>query len=202
MPKGDGNRGKGKGLKWLIDRVSYQGDDCLIWPFATNHAGYGMLGYFGKIMKANRLMCILAHGQPPEPRLLATHNCGKGHLSCVNPRHLEWKTCQGNRIDANLHGTGNARAPRRLTIDQVEKIRASSKGYIDLAAEFGVAIPTIGKIKRYETWVIPRSKLTLETIRAIRDAPEPEAMRLGKALGFERAKIEKLRAGISFQGVE
>lgn len=31
MACGDGNRGKGKGLKWLLEYVSYQGDDCLTW---------------------------------------------------------------------------------------------------------------------------------------------------------------------------
>lgn len=180
----------------------HTGDACLIWPFFRNHEGYGVLGYFGKVRKAHRVMCILVNGEPPDPKLVTAHSCGNGHLGCVHPQHVSWKTIRQNRLDANLHGTGNAPAPRRLTIDQVETIRASSKSYIALAAEFGVKVPTIGKIMRRATWIDPRSKLTLENIRLIRSVPEVDAITIGRSLGLEKQRIHKLRAGISFHGVE
>ncbi len=202
MAKGGHSRGKGKQLQWLRDHVDHNGEECLIWPFFRNHEGYGSLGYYGKVRKAHRVMCILANGEPPDPKLVTAHSCGNGHLGCVHPKHLSWKTIRQNRLDANRHGTGNAPAPRRLTIDQVEQIRASSKSYIELAAEFGVKVPTIGKIKRGATWTEPRSKLTLEKIKLIRDAPETAALDIGRALGVDSTKVRKLRAGISFQGIE
>jgi len=81
-------RGNGKCLAWLKERVAYDGEECLIWPFSGNHQGYGHLGYFGKVVKAHRLMCILAHGEPPTPEHHAAHSCGRGHLGCVHPGHL------------------------------------------------------------------------------------------------------------------
>lgn len=34
-------------------------------------------------------MCELVYGKPPMPKHQAAHNCGKGNLGCINPKHLE-----------------------------------------------------------------------------------------------------------------
>lgn len=152
MPKGDGNRGKGKGLTWLKDHVLHDGDACLIWPFCVNHQGYGQVGYIGRVFKAHRLMCILAHGEPPTPKHHAAHSCGNGHGGCVHPKHLDWKTPQENRMDTNEHGTDRNHRGKALAPDIVLRIRHSPKSYLEIADEFGVYFGTVGKIKRGELY--------------------------------------------------
>lgn len=194
------HRGKGPGLAWLKAHVDYDGPECLTWPFTRNEKGYGQVGLNGKILKAHRLMCVLAHGEPPEPRYNAAHSCHNGHLGCVHPKHLSWKTPSENTQESAIFRTGIKRG-QQLTIDRVEAIRASDKTHAELAAEYGVAVNTIGKIIRREIWVNPRSRLTLDAIRAIRSAPESEAFSIGKSFGVDRTKVNKLRSGVTFQGV-
>lgn len=159
MPYIPANKGKGKTAKWLFDRVSFQGDDCLIWPFSRKGPfGYGGLGYNGKGYYAHTFMCELVHGPKPTEKHQAAHTCGNGHLGCVNPRHLEWKTGRGNQLDRAVHGTkaaGGHRGPRRkLTPENVEVIRAMRgiKTQIALAAEFGVTHTTIRDIQTGKSW--------------------------------------------------
>lgn len=194
-------KGKSVLLEWLMAHVGYTGDGCLTWPFGRNEKGYGQVLYDGRIQKAHRVMCILAKGEPPEPRYNAAHSCHNGHLGCVNPRHLDWKTPSQNTLESAVLRRG-VRLPRRLTIEQVEAIRASDKKHAELAAEYGMATNTIGKIIRREIWVRPRSKLTLDKIKAIREAPAADCFRVGAALGANRQQIRRLRDGKTFLGVE
>jgi hypothetical protein len=202
MPKGDGNRGKSKGLTWLKAHVGHAGEGCLIWPFGCDDKGYGTLWYFGKVSKASRVMCILAHGTPPSSRHHAAHSCGRGHDACTHPQHLSWKTPLQNRLESNEHGTGNQPAPRRLTVDKVDAIRASSKSYVDLGAEYGVHPDTIGKIFRGETWVKPRSQFTQEQIRKIKemDSLGARTVDIAKAVGADYIKVYKMQLTQNFRG--
>lgn len=150
-------KGKGRNFLWLKDRVDYAGDDCLIWPFARMPHGRGNLGYNGKMIHAHRLMCILAHGEPPTPQHHAAHNCGKGHLGCVNPRHLEWKTGRENHLDRRRHGTTVTNLHGRrgaLKSDQVRTIlsQRETSTQARLAKEYGVSPDTIGRIWRGQTY--------------------------------------------------
>jgi len=148
MPKGDGNRNKGKGMTWLRGNVNYQGDDCLIWPFSRDpHYGRGQVGYKGARHWAHRVMCELAHGPAPADKPQAAHNCGKGHTGCCNPRHLEWKDNSENQIDRRIHGTieGGIGRRARLPADQIQAIQ-DAKGKVPqltLAAQYGVKRGTI-----------------------------------------------------------
>jgi hypothetical protein len=99
MPQGGHNKGKGQNLIWLKDRVGYDSDECLIWPFSVNYQGYGQVGYYGKVKKAHRIMCELAHGAPPTPKHVAAHSCHNGHGGCVHPKHLDWKTARQNVLE-------------------------------------------------------------------------------------------------------
>jgi len=142
MPKGDGNRNKGKGLAWIMAHLDYAGDDCLPYPFSRNNYGYGQVGYKGKVYKASRLMCELKHGPAPEDKPQAAHSCGNGHLACCNQKHLSWKDNSANQIDRRIHGSpeGGKGTRTHLTPAQVAEIR-SSKGIVSqikLAEKFGV----------------------------------------------------------------
>lgn len=147
------------GVNWLKARVAYQGDDCLTWPLACDSHGYGIVGAGnGRVRKAHRVMCELAHGNPPTPQHEAAHSCGCGNKGCVNPRHLSWKTRSENAFDTVRHGAhwrAGKQTPRyKLTAEQVAEIRAL-KGFltqVELGVIYGVSHRNIGKILRGVTW--------------------------------------------------
>lgn len=194
-------KGQGAGLLWLIEHVNYDGPDCLIWPFSRNEKGYGQVGVDGKVRKAHRVMCTLVNGEPPDASSNAAHSCHNGHLGCVHPKHLDWQTPSQN-TQASAPARVGVRMPRRMTIEKVAEIRASKKTQAELAAEYGIATSTVGQILRGESWVKVRSKLTAAQIRMIREAPESECLKVGKSIGINSIKVRKIRAGITFQGVQ
>lgn len=93
----------GEARDWMLAHVAHQGEECLLWPFSGNWNGYGHLGVNGKVMKAHRRMCELAHGKPTTPKHVAAHSCY--NRSCVNPGHLSWKTPRDNLLDRRKDGT-------------------------------------------------------------------------------------------------
>ncbi len=132
--------------------------DCIYWPYARSASGHGNIAIDGANYNASRVVCELAHGNPPEPRYEAAHNCGHGHLACVNPHHLRWATPVENQSDRVLHGTyleGDAVPTAKLTRDQVASIKRDILAKVTdyrLARKFGVADETIRKIRLGKTW--------------------------------------------------
>ena len=145
--------------KWLLEHSDYRGDDCLIWPFrgSTDGRGYGHLTVAGRTVKAHRYMCTLAHGEPDGDQTDAAHSCGRGHLGCVNPRHLRWASKVENSADKVLHGThlfGEAAPWAKLTESDVLYIRSKS-GMVSqtaLAEQFDVSASLVGLIQRGLRW--------------------------------------------------
>lgn len=151
--------------EWLLSHVGHTGDDCLIWPFAKDTNGYGRLSQEDDSYKgigAHREMCRLSHGEPPTPKHHAAHLCGNGHLGCVHPKHLSWKTAKENSDDREVHGTvnrGTRNGSAKLTEDQVREIRAiydsrppRSKGTAELGAQFGVHPSIISAVGLRRKW--------------------------------------------------
>ena len=153
-------RGQGDGIAWIREHVSYQGDDCLIWPFSTNR-GYGQLGINGKVRKAHRIMCEMAHGSAPSRLHEAAHSCGRGHLGCVNPKHLSWKTSSENAHDRRLHGSPEGGNGTRtiLTDDQVREIRhlKGRLSQVKIAKKFGISRGSVEYWHRHERPPLPPS---------------------------------------------
>lgn len=152
-------RGKGVGIAWLRENVGYTGRSCLAWPLSRHPTGYGTLGFEGKIFYAHRYMCELVNGPAPGPGYQAAHTCGNGHMGCVNPRHLVWKTIKDNLLDRRQHGTVKANPNGHfgiLTAEQVAQIRALKgvKTQQELADMFGVKRPAIQYWQRHDR---PRS---------------------------------------------
>jgi hypothetical protein len=137
--------------------VVYAGDDCLKWPFAQNGNGYGQIWRSGRNVQAHRLICELVNGSPPDPSMDAAHTCGRGHLGCVNPKHLKWATRAENMADKLLHGThnrGERHSMAKLTESDVRQIR-ELKGKMtcrELGEMFGVAPITINRAQRGQNW--------------------------------------------------
>jgi hypothetical protein len=93
-------------FEWLMDNRDHPDkDNCLIWPFSRTSYGYGILNVGGTQHNAHHVMCVLVHGERSSSKYEAAHDCGKGHLGCVNPHHLKWKTHRKNEEDKIKHGT-------------------------------------------------------------------------------------------------
>jgi len=120
------NSGNGEAYRWLMESLSYDGDECLTWPFSTNR-GYGQFGHMGNTYKAHRYICEIIHGPAPTAAHLACHSCGRGHKGCVTKRHILWKTPRENQLDRRIHGTqhGAKGARTNLTLEQIQDIRDS-----------------------------------------------------------------------------
>lgn len=151
-----GRTPNGTPISWLQNHTTHVGKECLTWPFAIGQLGYGIVVFEGVRMNASRAMCILAHGQPPKPNYDSAHSCGKGHLACVNPEHLSWKTRKSNHADKIVHGTtnrGEKSSLSKLTREQVIEIRKSNQEpHRELAIKFGVSKQTISDIQRRKSW--------------------------------------------------
>lgn len=172
---------KRPGYDWLVAHRDYDGDDCLMWPFARTQSGYAQCNAFGKIVSAHRFMCEHRNGPPPTPKHHAAHSCGRGPDGCVNPRHLSWKTNSENQLDRQAHGTSKNGKRWKLTPEQVAEIRAQQgkEPIKSLAERFGIKDATVrqihsGRIWRtgqYETGV----RVRMERIRARALPPSTES---------------------------
>lgn len=159
---GDPNGGRttrGAPLTYFHDVVlHYDGDDCLTWPFAKARDGYGQVRFEGRAVNVHRLVCERIHGLAPTPDHQAAHSCGRGHLGCVSPSHVSWKTPAENTADKLVHGRHmyGERVPKaKLSVADVVQIRALSKTIkvSELSKMFGVSSPTIYSVKSGKSWV-------------------------------------------------
>jgi hypothetical protein len=148
----------GVAMKFFLETVlTYEGDECLQWPFWRNNYGYGGLRYDGKDQLVSRLVCLQLYGSPPTPEHHAAHSCGNGENGCVNPHHLRWATRSGNEQDKIEHGTSN-RGERQgsaiLSKDDVISIRQDNSGLsqTELGAIYGVDQSTISNIVTRKRW--------------------------------------------------
>lgn len=131
------NYGKGQTYAWLVQYKDWNAEGCLIWPFFRDPiVGRGRMGHEGKQGWAHRFMCELVNGPPPTPKHHAAHNCGKGHLGCVHPKHLEWKIPVENYRDKIKHGTNKGgRGYTKLTpeaIADIQSHRLTQQQYMEL----------------------------------------------------------------------
>lgn len=141
--------------------VSFQGDDCLIWPYSRNACGYGTIyAQKGQSTIVSRRACEERHGPPPIKGAVAAHSCGKGREGCVNPNHLRWATPLESAADKVIHGTalkkarGDGHNRSKLTSSDVISIRANrgKQTTKQVAEKYGVKPETIKAIYSRRTW--------------------------------------------------
>ena len=148
--------GKGDRLRWLKAHLEYAGAACLVWPFSSDPSGYGSGYYAGRKIGAHRLMCVLAHGEPPVGNSQAAHSCG--NKSCVNPKHLRWATGAQNADDKRRHGTmpyGERVHSSRMTVADVRRakaMRSDGASYQKISELIGVSRSTVSRACKGETW--------------------------------------------------
>jgi hypothetical protein len=155
-----GRTANGAANRYLSQIVlSYQGAECLIWPYARNPvSGQAVIRINNKTRITSRVVLEETQGPPPTPRHEAAHSCGKGHLGCVNPAHLVWKTHIENLADRVAHGTINRGARNwstKLTENDVRQIRLLlEKGESErqVGRRFGVSDGAINAIRRGRSW--------------------------------------------------
>lgn len=147
----------GEKKRWLDDRSSYRGDDCLIWPYKLYQKQTACVVHQGKHVNIFRYMCEAAHGPSPVGDYEAAHSCGKRHLGCVNPSHLRWATPKENTGDKFAHGTvhrGSQIVSAKLTEADVLQIKALKgvENFRVVAKRFNVHPASISFIWAGRTW--------------------------------------------------
>lgn len=155
-----GKEGTPAGAPMLfIERaVSYDGDECLIWPYGVAGAGYGVVDVGGVQKYAHRIVCKATKGPPPSEKHEVAHGCGNGSLGCLTKRHLRWATRAENFADKLLHGTDNRgdKSSTKLSSSDVLKIRSryavGGISQTSLGREFGVGQSYVSQIIRGVRW--------------------------------------------------
>lgn len=143
------------GLRWLNRHKGFDEDRCLPWPFGVYPHGYGRTVFRGVETTASRVMCILAHGEPPAPEFDSAHSCG--NRPCCNPRHLRWATKaenQADRIADGTDGVGEMNGAAKLSAEDVSEIRRL-RGVIEqkvLGARFGITKSNVSAIQLRKSW--------------------------------------------------
>ncbi len=144
-----------EGMEWLRSHIGHTGDDCLIFPLRAHCRGYPLVSCGnGYRPLASRLMCEWVNGPPPTPKHEAAHSCGKGHLGCVHPKHLSWKTRAENQRDRRQHGTTMNGIEPKLTPKDVIEIR-SMKGKLnmeEIGRRYNVSGTNISLVLKRKTW--------------------------------------------------
>lgn len=143
----------GEPLRWVEDvALMSSTNDCILYPFAKAK-GYGQLFVEGTKWGAHRYVCERTNGPSPSKDMHAAHECG--NPSCVNPRHLKWKTPYENERDKWRHGTrgfGELSTCTKLSEQQVLEIRGMHGTHAEIAKQFGVSRENITAIRNRKTW--------------------------------------------------
>lgn len=160
--------------KEALDRIAnYTGDECVIWPFYRNDAGYGVIGTTeNKTALVPRVICTIVRGPPPTPKHETAHSCGNGHLGCGTPKHLRWATRLENSKDRISHG----RAAKKLTPDQARSIFTRAIAGEDaelIAGDFSIKATTVIQIKRGHIWSWATG-VAQKPYRRSENAPRPD----------------------------
>lgn len=146
---------KGEPPAFFASMMKVETDECIVWPYARNKAGYGKI----ENRLVHRMACEEEHGPPPSPQHEAAHRPDVCHNpSCFNRRHLYWATPAENQEDRVVDGTSNRGGNYRnskLTESQVREIRSmvgAGMLHHDIAAQFGVARTVVTRIANRTRW--------------------------------------------------
>ena len=142
----------GEPLKYFNECMKLDTDDCIEWKYGVT-AGYGIVWFEGKSIRANRLSLIQTVGEPPKGRPFALHSCH--NRACFNSRHLRWGSHTDNMRDKVKDGTsdrGENSYKSKLTEKQVLDIRKDTRPNQEIANDYGASRQTIYKIKTGNTW--------------------------------------------------
>lgn len=148
----------GEAFKFALDisKIRYH-DACIYWPFSKNKQGQGQVSYKGKNSITTRVVCELAHGEPPTSSHHAAHSCGMGHICCINPKHLRWATPKENAQDKILHGTYSCGEKHHSSILKEDDVifilkNEDNLSNIKLGKMFGISDAHVCGIRKRKFW--------------------------------------------------
>jgi hypothetical protein len=96
----------GEPAKFIKKVLATPTKECVSWPYSRGVDGRPLINnnsISDSTKIVSRIICIAAHGEPPSPAYEAAHSCGNGHLGCVNPLHLRWRTHRQNMQETLIH---------------------------------------------------------------------------------------------------
>ncbi len=127
---------------------------CQIWLGAVDVWGYGIIHVRDKVLKTHRLSWEFHRGEIPAG-LFVLHRCDIP--CCISPNHLFLGTLVDNSQDclkkgrnADTRGTKNGRA--KLSVSDVLAIRTDCRPRKQIAAQYGISLALIQKIKHRDNW--------------------------------------------------
>lgn len=140
-------------VEYFWSRVTKQPSGCWEWDKPDNH-GYGRIYIKDGRRLAHRYSYELANGPIPSG-MCVCHRCD--NRRCVNPAHLFLGTYLDNARDKAVKGrcrnvTGEQHPNAKLTSAHVALIKARAGTDAELARRFGVAPPTVRKVRIGESW--------------------------------------------------
>lgn len=139
----------------ILNNIDYNGDDCLLWPYARNSAGYGVARIDGKNEYVHVIICTIKHGPKPSCKHVVRHLCGRGHDGCYSPNCVVWSTESENQIDRVTHGTSNrgeAQGRSKLTRGDVFCIIEDDRKYIEIAEQYNITENYVYILKSGRSW--------------------------------------------------
>ena len=71
--------------------------NCLLFRNKHNDVFRELIAIHGIQITTSRFVCLLHRGLPPNPLMVAAHNCSDG--TCCNPAHIFWRTTAQNGLD-------------------------------------------------------------------------------------------------------
>jgi hypothetical protein len=148
-----GRTARGSLLRFIEDVVLDPPEGCVIWPFGLAGLGYGYLRVSGRRTTAHRYALIAFSGDPPEPSMVAAHNCHTP--ACVNPKHLRWATSAENQADRRKDGThlqGEDAPWSKLTAEDVLRIRSDNRPQQAIANDYAITQTNVSRIKLRKSW--------------------------------------------------
>ncbi len=119
--------------------------NCWLWTASANELGYGTILVNGICTLAHRVSWQLYRGEIPNG-LCVLHRCDTP--ACVNPDHLFLGTSRDNTIDMLKKGRGG----KKLTVDQVKRIRADNRRPYLIAKDYGIDATNISMIQKRKQW--------------------------------------------------
>ena len=134
-------------------------ESCWLWTAGKFHNGYGSFKMRRRMHSAHRVAWGLTNGSIPDDHtyhgVCVLHRCDV--RACVNPSHLFLGTHADNVADMAAKGRSfNARGSdhqgSKLTDAQVLAIRSDARLQRVIAAEYGLAQTTVGRIRSRRAW--------------------------------------------------
>ena len=144
-------RPKQSELERFMSHVHKHESGCWLWTAYCMKSGYGFFRNLTRHELAHRVSYRLFIGQLDARDVM--HKCDMPN--CVNPEHLNLGTRLENMQDAKRKGRmriGQSHGRSKLTEEQVNLIKKSSKLQREIAAEFGITQGHVSCLKLGKQW--------------------------------------------------